>query len=106
MLTEQKIRELVKLRFGETCEVSAIKELKGGMFNSIYLIERTNERDKIVLKVGVVPGTPLLTYEQDVMPTEVECFRLVQYRSRPPFRFPECLHTISARRRSIAITFS
>ncbi len=84
LLTEQKIRELVKLHFGETCEVSRIEELKGGMFNAIYLIERKNEQDRIVLKVGVIPGTPLLTYERDVMPTEVECFRLVRGQTSVP----------------------
>lgn len=84
LLTEQKIRELVHLHFGETCEVSSIEELKGGMFNAIYLIGRKREQDKIVLKVGVVPGTPLLTYERDVMPTEVECFRLVREQTSVP----------------------
>ena len=52
-------------------------ELKGGMFNFLYLIDRINENDKIVLKVGVAPETTLLTYEQDIMLTEVECFRLI-----------------------------
>lgn len=87
LLGEQKIRELVKVHFGESCEVSRIEELKGGMFNAIYLIERKKER--IVLKVGVVPGTPLLTYERDVMPTEVECFRLVREQTSVPV--PEVL---------------
>lgn len=70
-LTEQKIRELVRVHFGEECGISDIEELKGGMFNAIYRITRTKEQDKIVLKVGVVPGTPLLTYERDIMPVEV-----------------------------------
>ena len=39
---------------------------------------RQPEQDWIVLKVGVVPGTKLLTYEQDVMLTEVECYRMIR----------------------------
>lgn len=83
-LAAEKIQELVRLHFGEDCEVSSIKELDGGMFNAIYLIGRKRERDQIVLKVGVVPGTPLLTYERDVMPTEVECLQLVRERTSVP----------------------
>lgn len=83
-LTEEKIRELVKIHFGQECEISGIEELKGGMFNAIYRIGRERERDKIVLKVGVVPGTPLLTYERDIMPVEVECLRLVKERTNVP----------------------
>lgn len=84
LLTNEKIRELVKVNFGNTCEIRNIVELKGGMFNAIYMMDRIKENDKIVLKVGVVPGTPLLTYEQDVMPTEVECFRLVSELTTVP----------------------
>lgn len=83
-LTEGKIQELVHLHFGADCKVASIKELEGGMFNAIYLIGRKREGDQIVLKVGTAPGTPLLTYERDVMPTEVECLRLVRERTTVP----------------------
>ena len=83
-LTEQKIRELVRVHFGEECGISDIEELKGGMFNAIYRITRTKEQDKIVLKVGVVPGTPLLTYERDIMPVEVACLKMVRERTDVP----------------------
>lgn len=88
-LTEQQIRQLVKLHFGTECEISQIEEQKGGMFNAIYLFTRVKEQDKIVLKVGVIPGTPLLTYERDVMPTEVECYRLIKKYTTVPV--PEIL---------------
>jgi len=83
-LPDEKIRELAGIHFGESCEIGEIKELKGGMFNAIYLIERIKEQDQIVLKTGVVPGTTLLTYEQDVMPTEVECYRLIKEQTTVP----------------------
>ena len=84
LLSEEQIRKLVKVNFGDACKIGSIVELKGGMFNSVYLIKRMNENDKIVLKVGVVPGTTLLTYEQDVMPTEVECFKLINEQTTIP----------------------
>lgn len=84
LLTEDKIRELAKINFGDSCEVRNITELKGGMFNAIYQMERNPEGDKIVLKVGVIPGTPLLTYEKNVMPTEVACFQMVAEQTTVP----------------------
>lgn len=83
-LTGQQIRKLVEYHFGKECEISRIEELKGGMFNASYMISRVKEKDKIVLKAGVVPGTPLLTYEQDIMPTEVECYRLIKEHTTVP----------------------
>lgn len=84
ILTESQIRQLVKVNFGDTCRVGNITELKGGMFNSAYLIERLSEGDKIVLKVSVAPGTPVLTYENSIMPTEVEVFRLIAEHTEIP----------------------
>ena len=89
LLSEEKIRELVRVNFGESCRTGAVTELKGGMFNSVYSIERINEHDRIILKVGVIPGTTLLTYEQDIMPTEVACFRLIAEKTTVPV--PEIL---------------
>ena len=88
-LTDEKIRELLRIHFGSACEADTIEELEGGMFNAIYRIGRKREKDRIILKVGVVPGTPLLTYEQDVMPTEVECYRLIRRETGVPV--PEIL---------------
>lgn len=84
LLTEEQIKKLVRVHFGKDCEISQIKELKGGMFNASYMISRVKEKDHIVLKVGVVPGTTLLTYEQDIMPTEVECYRLIKEHTSVP----------------------
>lgn len=105
LLSEGEIKKLVKVNFGDSCEVSGIEELKGGMFNAIYLVRlvdgarngsvgagrenRTKGLDKVVLKVGVIPGTTLLTYERDVMPTEVECYRLIREQTSVPV--PEVL---------------
>ena len=42
-LSENKIKELVRIHFGRECVTGEITELTGGMFNAIYRIERKNE---------------------------------------------------------------
>ena len=88
-LSQEKIRELVRIHFGQDCKTGKITELKGGMFNAIYRIERIKEKDAIILKVGVIPGTTLLTYERDIMPVEVECYRMIREQTTVPV--PEVL---------------
>lgn len=84
ILSEDQIRKLVKVNFGDTCQVGSIVELKGGMFNSAYLVERVKEKDKIVLKVSLAPGTPTLTYERDLMPAELEVYKMIEERTSIP----------------------
>lgn len=84
LLTKEQITKLVKVNFGDSCEVGTITELKGGMFNSAYLIERKREKDTIVLKVSVKPHTPLLTYEKEPMPTEVAVNKLIVEKTSIP----------------------
>ena len=88
-LSEEKIRELVRLHFGQDCRLGEIKELKGGMFNAIYRMERLDEKDAVILKAGVISGTTLLTYERDIMPVEVECYRMIREQTTVPV--PEVL---------------
>ena len=88
-LSENKIKELVRIHFGRECETGEITELTGGMFNAIYRIERKNEKDAVILKVGVIPDTTLLTYERDIMPVEVECYRMICEQTTVPV--PEVL---------------
>ena len=88
-LSENKIKELVRIHFGRECETGEITELTGGMFNAIYRIERKNEKDAVILKVGVIPDTTLLTYERDIMPVEVECYRMIREQTTVPV--PEVL---------------
>lgn len=88
-LSENKIKELVRIHFGRECETGEITELTGGMFNAIYRIERKNEKDAVILKVGVIPDATLLTYERDIMPVEVECYRMIREQTTVPV--PEVL---------------
>jgi aminoglycoside phosphotransferase (APT) family kinase protein len=84
LLSDEQIIHLVKANFGEKTEVGKIEELKGGMFNSAYRIGRTNAGDTIILKVSVRPGTPVLSYEKDLMQTEVEVYRMISEQTSIP----------------------
>lgn len=83
-ITNQKIEELTKLHFGQDCGITQIQELEGGMFSAVYLIEMEKGAGDLVLKIGPAPEAPLLTYEQNVMPTEVECLRLIREQTSIP----------------------
>lgn len=87
-LSDEKILELLKANFGKDTEAAAITELTGGMYNAVYLIDR-KEGDQVVLKVGVLPDTPHLSYEQNLMRREVECMKLIRDRTDVPI--PEIL---------------
>ncbi len=84
LLTEEQIKNLVKVNFGDNCIVEKITELKGGMFNSAYLIERSPEQNNIVLKVSLKPGTKTLTYEKDPMFTEIEVYKMIAEKTAIP----------------------
>jgi aminoglycoside phosphotransferase (APT) family kinase protein len=84
LLSDEQITHLVKANFGEKTEVGKIEELKGGMFNSAYRIERITPDDPIILKVSVRPGTPVLSYEKDLMRTEVEVYRMISEQTSIP----------------------
>ena len=84
LLSREEIVKLVRVNFGDLSQVGNIVELKAGMFNSAYLIERINEKDKIVLKVSVAPGAPTLSYEKDPMPTEVAVYKMVAEQTNIP----------------------
>lgn len=84
VLSNDQILQLVKTHFGENSEIKSIKELKGGFFNSAYAIERINEEDAIILKVSAQKSSRLLTYEKDLMRTEVEVYRLLAEKTTVP----------------------
>lgn len=64
--------------------VSQVTELKGGMFNAAYLIMGTGALEGgAVVKVGPAKGTKVLTYERDIMTSEVEVYRQLSAKSIP-----------------------
>lgn len=84
LISDEQITQLVKANFGDKTRVGKIEELKGGMFNSAYRVERLSEADSVILKVSVRPGTTVLSYEKDLMPVEVEVYRLISEQTSIP----------------------
>ena len=72
-LQREQVEALVRAALGAASRVKAVEELTEGMFNVSYALELEGQRP-IVLKVAPAPGTPLLTYEQEIMRTEVDFY--------------------------------
>ncbi|MET0406665.1 MAG: hypothetical protein ABW123_29875, partial [Cystobacter sp.] len=68
---------LVREVLGSTSAVRHIEELADGMFNAAYALE-LDGGTSVVLKVAPPPELPLLTYERDLLRTEVEFYERVQ----------------------------
>ena len=83
-LTDEQILTLVKANFGEDSPIGQVEELKGGMFNAAYRIVRADGGDDLILKVSVKPGTPVLSYEKDIMATEVAVYELINDHTTIP----------------------
>lgn len=95
-LSNGQIRTLIKANFGSDAMVAQIEELKSGMFNTAYRIARTDGEEDFVLKVSVRPDAPLLSYEKDIMSTEVEVYRLLSEHTSVPT--PKLLHSDLSKR--------
>jgi len=83
-LSEPQILEIVRAHFGQKAMPTAITELKGGMFNAAYRLDRIGDHAAVVLKVSVGPDKPILTYERNIMAAELEMYRLVRERTSVP----------------------
>jgi len=54
----------------------AVTELRDGWFNAAYAL-RLDDGRRVVVKIAPPPGAEVMTYEQDIMATEVATMRLV-----------------------------
>ncbi|HEX2997498.1 MAG TPA: phosphotransferase, partial [Anaerolineales bacterium] len=64
----------------------AIIEMKDGWFNAAYNIKLADDRE-VILKIAPPQGAEILTYEKNIMDTEVASMRLV--RQNPAIPVPE-----------------
>lgn len=76
-LAEHNIHELVRHAFGQTTRVQSILELTEGWYNTAYAITLADGQ-KTVLKVSPPPDAAILSYEKDIMRTEVAVMRLLE----------------------------
>lgn len=81
-LSNKEIDTIFKKSFKE-CTVQSIEELKDGCFNTSYLIQ-LNDKNEYVLKVSPPEYVELLTYEQNIMHTEILFHSLSEQLSSIP----------------------
>ncbi len=75
-LTKETIKCLCVQCFGEAVNIHEITELNEGMFNSAYKISYDDQKETM-LKISVSPDTKVLTYEKDMMRTELYVYDLL-----------------------------
>jgi aminoglycoside phosphotransferase (APT) family kinase protein len=69
--------------FGGGVSLTQLTELTEGWFNAAYVMELSDGR-RCVLKVAPPPDVAVLTYERDIMATEVAALRLVREHTSVP----------------------
>ena len=85
MISNETIYNMVNKAFG--CEPKEITELTEGYFNVAYRIDLGDR--PVILKVAPSPEVDILTYEKDIMWTEVDSMKLVKKETAVPV--PEIL---------------
>ena len=74
LLVEQILSIIIKA-FPKN-EIWEIRELEEGYFNTAYLIKLDNSME-VILKVAPLPNTRIMSYEKNIMQSEVEAMQLV-----------------------------
>lgn len=77
------LSELVRQHFGTRPTLKASEELKEGYFNTAYLLQLSDGR-KCVLKIAPPDEVRTLTYEKNIMKTEVEVINLARTQTEMP----------------------
>lgn len=85
-LHNKTITNLVRLHFGDDCEIDKVEELKEGMFNTAYLIvcQIKGKEEALVLKVAASRSAKVLTYERDIMKTELDVMFMLHEKTTIP----------------------
>lgn len=76
-LSDRQLRALVESAFGKETVVIHSSELTGGFFNTGYDLALSDGRS-VILKVAPKEGTDILSYEKNILRTEVEALHLVK----------------------------
>ena len=79
-VTEKELREIIEGSLNT--DVASWEHLTGGMFNTTYLVD-TADCGKVVLRVGPVNRHLLMPFENDLMESEKEVYRLCRARKIP-----------------------
>lgn len=74
---------IVRDAFGDDVSLLELTEQTEGWFNAVYALALSDGR-RCVLKVSPPPGVSVLTYERDIMTTEVIALGVVRERTTTP----------------------
>lgn len=85
------IETICKEVYGERCQISEIKELTDGCYNASYLVHLETENKDIIIKAAPSDQVPILSYEKDIMKTEVLLYKLVKDKTQIPI--PGLIHS-------------
>ncbi|ADL52843.1 phosphotransferase family protein [Clostridium cellulovorans] len=78
MFSAELIVTLVHKHF-PNAEITEIRELKGGTFNTVYLIEGSKSLSKgLILKTGPNASAQVTEHEKDILRTEVYVYKLLE----------------------------
>lgn len=76
------IRKMVN-KFFSPLELKNFKELTEGYFNVAYEVELSNGK-KTILKIAPAKEVRVMTYEKNIMHSEVQAMRIVREKSNVP----------------------
>ena len=82
-LTPAELGTVLADALGDAAAGAVTRELTEGTFNAAHAVDLADGR-QLVLKVAPPPGTPLLTYERQLLATEAMALRAVAERTGVP----------------------
>lgn len=89
-VTEEEIHDLVRKVLGWEESQMKLKALKGGCFNLSYRVE-LEKGEAVIIKIGPPAEVELLSYESDMMSTELWIHHLIE--ENPQVRVPRILYS-------------
>lgn len=78
------IEKICKKIYGQSTLVSEVQELTDGCYNASFLIHIDNEDKDVILKVAPSDDVAILSYEKDIMKTEVMLYQQVKEMTEIP----------------------
>ena len=80
--SEEVLEAIVKKAFGDK-QIFKIQELTDGYFNVAYLIQFTDQME-VILKIAPPSGATVMTYEKNIMFSEVDSMKMVSSKTNLP----------------------
>ena len=79
VFTRKQIRRLVNKHF-PGAEITSVRTLKGGTFNTLYQIEGTGGLEKgVVLKTSPIESVGVPNHEKDILRAEIYAYQLLKH---------------------------